>query len=146
MTEQIFETQPRPPKSTDYSRGFEDCWAVHRVGNKKSAWKAGEKAGFDESQWLWLQNYLERRWKEDVLWVKGARDPKTGEVKKYIPHLSSIINQERWDDPYEKVKIVLDRHDHANKQNPMRPMTAEERQRADIAGAKALEELRGIFH
>ena len=84
---------PTPPRSTNYSEAFEKCWKVHAVGNKKAAWKAGEKAGFTEANWIWLRDYLERRHKDDAKWIEG----------KYVPHMSSIINGERWDDPYKKV-------------------------------------------
>ena len=84
---------PTPPKTTQYSPAFESCWKVHNVGNKKAAWKAGEKAGFTDSNWLWLENYLKKRHQDDLKWKEG----------KYVPHLSSIINAERWDDPYKRV-------------------------------------------
>lgn len=108
------ELFPEPPPSTRYSKAFEDCWKVHMVGNKKAAWNAGKKARWTDANWVWLMQYLERRHKDDELWVKGARDSKTGETKKYIPHLSSIINGERWNDNYKKIK--RDRFDRVNEQ------------------------------
>lgn len=85
---------PKEPPTTKYSRAFEDCWKVHSVGTKKAAWNAGQKADWDDGNWVWLQRYLEKRHKEDAKWIEG----------KYVPHLSSIINQERWTDPYPKKK------------------------------------------
>lgn len=84
---------PTPPKTTKYSSAFESCWKVHSIGNKKSAWKAGIKAEFTDSTWAWLENYLIARHKDDAKWIEG----------KYVPHLSSIINAERWDDRYKRV-------------------------------------------
>lgn len=120
-----------PPKSPKYSIAFERCWAIHRVGNKKAAWKAGNNAGFTDSTWLWLEEYLTQRWKNDERWLEG----------KYVPHLSSIINQARWDDPYKKVQIHRDRYDKANEQ-AFTPMTDEQREASRLAYEKAMAELR----
>lgn len=86
-------TEPQQPPVTQYSRAFETCWSQHEVGTKKTAWNAGKKAGWTDANWLWLAAYLERRHKEDVKWREG----------KYVPHLSTLINQERWTDVYKKV-------------------------------------------
>jgi hypothetical protein len=120
-----------PPKSTQYSIAFERCWSVHRVGNKKAAWKAGNNSNFTDSTWLWLEEYLTHRWKNDERWLEG----------KYVPHLSSIINQERWDDPYKKVQVHRDRYDKANEQAFI-PMTDEQRESSRLAYQKAMAELR----
>ena len=103
---------PQEPPTTAYSPAFEQCWRVHKVGNKKAAYKAGEKARWTDANWVWLERYLTKRWKEDAKWLEG----------KYVPHLSSIINQERWTDVYPrkkdpgsglKVAVVEETHEEA---------------------------------
>ena len=84
---------PEPPPTTKYSQAFENCWKEHRVGTKLTAWKAGEKKGFTDSNWAWLENYLRGRHKDDKKWIEGT----------YIPMLSTLINQERWTDNYQKM-------------------------------------------
>jgi len=39
---------PTPPPETRYSAAFERCWKTHPVGTKKTAFKAGEKAGWSK--------------------------------------------------------------------------------------------------
>jgi len=85
---------PSPPPETKYSDAFERCWKVHSVGTKKTAYAAGVKAGWSDGNWAWLEQYLEERHRLDAKWLEGT----------YIPHLSSIINAERWSDPYARVK------------------------------------------
>lgn len=94
MTDDMFPVKPEPPTTTQYTKAFESCWKVHRVGNKKKAFNAGTKAGFTDAQWLWLENYLKKRHKDDARWIEG----------RYVPHLSTIINEERWDDAYVRVR------------------------------------------
>ena len=89
---------PTEPPTTKYTPAFESCWRVHRVGSKLKAWKAGEKAGWSDGNWLWLEQYLTKRWKDDAKWIEG----------KYIPHLASIINGERWTDDYKKISKRYD--------------------------------------
>ena len=120
---------PEPPKSTRYSQAFEDCWKVHAVGNKKAAWKAGQKAEFGDANWVWLRNYLEKRWREDAKWAEGT----------YVPHLSTIINGERWDDPYPKIKKLAQKSDDFRR----RPVDWEA---SAAARDRALAELRGEMH
>ena len=96
--------EPQPPPETRYTAAFERCWKQHSVGVKKTAFKAGEKAGWTDSNWDWLALYLERRHKDDVKWLEGT----------YIPHLSSIINGERWTDPYKRKS--KDRWQRANEE------------------------------
>ena len=91
MTVDLF---PQEPPSTQYSPAFEACWKSHPVGTKKTAWKAGEKNEWSDANWVWLERYLVKRWKEDAKWNEGT----------YIPHLSSIINGERWTDSYKKLR------------------------------------------
>ena len=86
---------PTPPPQTKYSQAFEKCWKQHSVGTKKSAYNAGIKAGWSDGNWAWLERYLEERHRLDAKWLEGT----------YIPHLTSIINGERWDDPYARVKV-----------------------------------------
>lgn len=126
---ELFHVEPKEPPTTSYSPAFERCWKVHSVGTKKTAWQAGVKNQWDSSNWEWLTNYLERRHKEDVKWIEG----------KYVPHLSSIINGERWTDPYQKVKKT--RHQQANEEfdESMREMTPDQQAAAQEAGRKALE-------
>ena len=92
----------QPPPETKYSAAFERCWKEHRVGTKKTAWKAGEKAEWTDGNWEWLARYLEGRHKDDQKWLEGT----------YIPHLSSIVNGERWTDPYKR--RTVDRWQKAN--------------------------------
>ena len=86
---------PSPPPETKYSDAFERCWKVHSVGTKKTAYAAGVKAGWSAGNWAWLERYLECRHKDDEKWLEGT----------YIPHLSSIINGERWADSYTRKKV-----------------------------------------
>ena len=86
---------PEEPPTTNYSLAFEKAWKVHPVGTKKAAWLAGKKAGFTEGNWTWLTNYLEKRHKNDVKWLEG----------KFVPHLSTFINQERWTDNYKRIRM-----------------------------------------
>ena len=82
----------------DYPREFERVWQEHRFGAKYEGFKAWKKEGFDKNaeENDWLVNYLTRRHKEDVRWLEG----------KYVPHLSSFINQRRWEDAYQKVRTA----------------------------------------
>ncbi len=125
---------PERPRTSTYTPAFEACWRVHKVGNKKAAYKAGKNAGFRQENWAWLTQYLEQRHKDDAKWIEG----------KYIPHLSSIINQERWDDPYEKVKPQVDRYDKANDENPNIELTDAQRQKAREAMHRGLASLRVV--
>lgn len=109
----IFGHDLKAPPTTQYSDQFEKLWKdeINRrkdkatLGNKKAAWKAGQKAEWTEENWAWLNEYLAKRHEEDVKWIAGV----------YVPHVSSIINQERWTDVYEKAKRHIDRYDNANK-------------------------------
>ncbi len=131
--QQEFRIEPQEPESTRYTAAFEACWSVHRYGTKLTAWKAGVKKEWTPGNWLWLQEYLEKRHKLDLKWIEG----------KYIPHLSSIINGERWHDSYQKKK--QDRYDAATQDLPRRMSPAEE-QAAREAGERALQELKGLVH
>ena len=122
---------PVPPPSTKYSQAFEECWKVHRVGDKKKAWKAGLKAGWNDGNWIWLRNYLEKRHREDAKWKEG-----------YVLHLATIVNGERWFDEYPKIKG--DRYDQAEAARAQQPRASEQEKAA--AAAKALEQLRGMVH
>ena len=95
---------PVMPPLTQYSRAFERCWKAHNVGVKKAAWQAGVKHNWTDSNWAWLEQYLIRRHSDDVKWLEG----------KYVPHLSSLINQERFDEEnYQRKKP--DRWEAANR-------------------------------
>ena len=131
--QQEFRIEPQEPESTRYTAAFEACWSVHRYGTKLTAWKAGVKKEFTPANWLWPQEYLEKRHKLDLKWIEG----------KYIPHLSSIINGERWHDNYPKKK--QDRYDAATQELPRR-MSPEQEAAAREAGKRALQELKGIVH
>ncbi len=115
---------PQEPPTTRYSSAFEAAWRAHPVGNKLRAWKAGEKAGWSDGNWKWLEQYLTKRHKEDVKWLEGI----------YIPHMSSIINGERWTDTYRKKK--LDRYDKANQEVEASVPADPEVARAAIEAAK----------
>jgi hypothetical protein len=128
MTE-LFE--PKEPPTTSYTPAFERCWRAHPVGVKKTAWKAGIKNEWSSQNWDWLANYLEKRHKEDVKWIEGT----------YVPHLSSIINGERWTDPYQKVK--RDRYERANDE-ATREMAPQERAAAEAAARKAFAALKAV--
>ena len=80
------------PPSTKYSGAFEAAWAVHRVGNKLAAWRAGVKREWTPANWTWLGRYLEQRNKDDYLWLTGK-----------VHHMSTIINQEKWEENYRKI-------------------------------------------
>ena len=95
MTKDLY---PQEPPTTKYSAAFERCWKAHPVGVKKTAWNACNKAGFTESNWNWLEDYLIKRHKDDVKWLEG----------KYVPHLSTFINQERWQETYKKRQMRYD--------------------------------------
>ena len=111
MSDQDSFLPPTEPPSTAYTIAFERCWKVHPKGVKKAAWNAGQKAGWHDGNWRWLEDYLTRRHKDDQKWREG----------KYIPHLSTFINQERWTDHYRKVgagrrggaQVAIESHEEA---------------------------------
>ena len=88
----------KPPPTTKYSMAFERAWKAHPVGTKKAAWNAGKKAGFDDENWRWLEDYLATRHKRDEKWREG----------KFVPHLSTFINNERWEDNYKRISVKYD--------------------------------------
>lgn len=78
----------------DYPHEFERIWKSHPVGVKKLAFEAWKKQKFTAAENDELVLHLDRRHRDDRKWVEG----------KYVPHLSTFINQRRWEDDYVRVK------------------------------------------
>jgi len=78
----------------DYPHDFERLWKAHPVGVKKPAFDAWKKLKLTADDNNELVVHLDRRHKDDARWIEG----------KYVPHLSSFLNQRRWEDDYRRVK------------------------------------------
>ena len=104
-----------------YPSWFENLWAAHPVGVKRLAFKAAEKLDLTEEDKEYLVSYLKKRHKEDKKWIEGT----------YVPHLSTFLNQARWEDGYDKVKLSDHQKTYQEFEKVHKgPPTDEERERA----------------
>jgi hypothetical protein len=130
----------------NYSPEFErlyKSWPSWPQGRTKKhlAAKAFDKAKkdfeFTEHDIDELIFLIERMKKERKSWQKGNAYGPQG--------LQVWLNQAGWQDDYEKVYTrTTDKYDKANEEDTFRPLTPEERARADAAKEEAMRILRRV--
>ena len=102
-----------------YPHRFEQLWAAYpktKSGSKWTAFEAWWQLDLTEDEALELIAHVERRCKDDAKWLEG----------KYVPMLSTFLNQRRWDDDYAKVQHrAKSRIEQANEEFEARYANAE---------------------
>jgi len=78
----------------DYPQEFERLWKAHPVGVKKPAFDAWRKLKLTSEETRELTEYLIARHRDDRKWIEGV----------FVPHLTTFLNQRRWEDEYERVR------------------------------------------
>ena len=120
------------PIRKEYPRAFEKLWRAYpRNEAKGAAFKAFEKLDPTDEDLEFLINHIELRKRRDARWIEG----------RYVPHLSTWLNQARWDDEYQQIRAAPAHKplEHRQPYNPPTPEVVEQTR-------EQLQKLRRTLH